>query len=67
MSFYDLISGLIDQAISMDIDPRLMDPDDRHLFTDLVYAEYLISKDKGYKHSVRYKELLIHLIKTYGH
>lgn len=67
MSFYDFISELIDRAINLDIDPRLMDPDDRYLFIDLVYAEYLLNKDKGNPHSVRYKELLIHLIKTYGH
>ena len=67
MSFYDFISELIDRPINLDIDPRLMDPDDRYLFIDLVYAEYLLNKDKGNPHSVRYKELLIHLIKTYGH
>ena len=67
MSFYDFISELIDRAINLDIDPRLMDPDDRYLFIDLVYAEYLLNKDKGNAYSVRYKELLIHLIKTYGH
>ena len=38
MSFYDFISELIDRAINLDIDPRLMDPDDRYLFIDLVYA-----------------------------
>ena len=67
MSFYDFISELIDRAINLDIDPRLMDPDDRYLFIDLVYAEYLLNKDKGNAYSVRYKELLVHLIKTYGH
>ena len=39
----DFISELIDQAINLDIDPRLMDPDDRYLFIDLVYAEYLLN------------------------
>ena len=67
MSFYDLICDLMEEAMNQDIDPRLMDPDDRHLFTDLVYAEYLLNKDKGNAYRVRYKELLIHLIKTYGH
>ena len=52
MSFYDLICDLMEEAMNQDIDPRLMDPDDRHLFTDLVYAEYLLNKDKGNAYSV---------------
>jgi hypothetical protein len=32
-----------------------------------VFGDYLYFKDKGSRYSERYEELLIHLVKTYGH
>ena len=67
MSFYDLLSELVDGDLSRDIDPRNMAPDDRHTFIDTVYADYLYFKKNKSVHAERYKALLVDLIKNYSH
>lgn len=69
MSMYDILEDLMKDIQTDDwtIDPRQMEPEDRHAFIESVYGDYLYFKDKGSKYSERYKELLIHLVRTYGH
>lgn len=67
MSMYDILEDLVKDVDNLTIDPRQMSPEDRHAFTESVFGDYLYFKDKGSKFSERYKELLIHLVKTYGH
>lgn len=67
MSFYDLMYEMVQGELDRIIDPRNMDPEDRVLFIESVYEDYIEYKKKGSPYSERYKELLVYLVKTYGH
>ena len=67
MSFYDLMYEMVQGELDRIIDPRNMDPGDRVLFIESVYEDYIEYKKKGSPYSERYKELLVYLVKTYGH
>ena len=67
MSFYDLMYEMVQGELDRIIDPRNMDPEDRVLFIESVYEDYIEYKNKGSPYSERYKELLVFLVKTYGH
>tara|TARA_R100000322_G_scaffold77719_1_gene48770 strand:+ start:439 stop:663 length:225 start_codon:yes stop_codon:yes gene_type:complete len=67
MSMYDILEDLVKDVDDWTIDPRNMEPEDRHAFMESVFGDYLYFKDKGSKFSERYRELLVYLVKTYGH
>ena len=49
------------------LDPRTLMPDDRHLYIDTIYAQYILHKDKGSPLTKTYKDFLVEAIKLYGH
>ena len=49
------------------LDPRTLMPDDRHLYIDTIYAQYILHKNKGSPLTKTYKEFLVDAIKLYGH
>ena len=67
MSMYDILEDLVKDVDDWAIDPRNMEPEDRHAFMESVFGDYLYFKDKGSRYSERYKELLVYLVRTYGH
>ena len=67
MSFYDLMYEMVQGELDRIIDPRNMDPEDRVLFIESVYEDYIEYKKMGSPYSERYQELLVYLVKTYGH
>ena len=67
MSFYDLMYEMVRKELDTIIDPRNMDPEERVWFMESVHEDYIEFKKKGSPYSERYKELLVYLVKTYGH
>ena len=49
------------------LDPRTLMPDDRHLYIDTIYAQYILHKNKGSPLTKTYEEFLVDAIKLYGH
>ena len=49
------------------LDPRTLMPDDRHLYIDTIYAQYILHKNKGSPLTKTYKDFLVEAIKLYGH
>ena len=53
MSFYDLMYEMVQGELDRIIDPRNMDPEDRVLFIESVYEDYIENKKKGSPYSER--------------
>ena len=55
------------KELMANLDPRTLMPDDRHLYIDTIYAQYILHKNKGSPLTKTYEEFLVDAIKLYGH
>ena len=46
MNFFDLIEEIVQTDVARIVDPSTLDHDERHLFIDTIYVDYLYHKDK---------------------
>ena len=68
MNFFDLIEEIVQTDVARIVDPSTLDHDERHLFIDTIYVDYLYHKDKkNYFLTKQFAKLLSSLIKKYGH
>jgi len=68
MDFFDLIEEITQTNVARIVDPSQLDYDERHLFIDTIYVDYLYHKDrKNIFLQKQFARLLSSLIKKYGH